>query len=170
MVINETERLRIRELTERDAAFALHIYNTKPFLQFVGDRHIRTIEQAAQYLVDGPMKMYKEKGVGLYLVELKACRTPIGLCGLIKRDHLEEIDIGYGYLEAFFGKGYAFESCQSVLAYAKKSLHLQRVIAFTNSDNAASIKLLERLGLRFDKVIAATDNDPEMDFYSIDFK
>ncbi len=169
MIINETERLRIRYLTEQDAEFALHIYNTPPFLQFVGDRHIRNVEQATQYLINGPMKMYQEKGVGLYLVELKACSTPIGLCGLIKRDHLDDIDIGYGYLEEYFGKGFAFESCQSVLSYAQETLKLQRVIAFTNSDNVASIKLLEKLGLGFDKVIAATDKDPEMDFYSVDF-
>ncbi|RDH45561.1 GNAT family N-acetyltransferase [Zooshikella ganghwensis] len=149
MIIVETERLVIRYLTEKDSDFIFKLYNTKPFLTFVGDKNIRSTNDAKAYLIDGPTRMYAQEGVGLYLVESKDEQTPLGICGLIKRDTLDSIDIGYGFLPEYCGYGYAYESACAVLKYAKQILKLKRVVAITTPDNVQCIRLLTKLGLEY---------------------
>src|SRR5438552_2883098 len=139
MNVLETERLRLRWLSAEDAAFMLELVNDPAWLRFIGDRGVRTLEDARGYILNGPVAMYRRVGFGLYLVELKQSRTPIGICGLIKRAGLEDVDIGFAFLPAFCGQGYAYESASAMIAYAQDTLGLYRVVAITAPDNQRSI-------------------------------
>ncbi len=152
MRILETERLVIRHLEQADAAFILELLNQPSFIRFIADRGVRTLADAEDYILHGPVASYAKHGFGLFAVELRETGTPIGMCGLIKRDVLPDIDIGYALLERYWKKGYAQESAAAVLAYGK-SIGLQRIIAITATDNDASARVLEKIGLHFDRVI-----------------
>lgn len=149
----ETERLALRRLTLDDAQFVRELVNEPSWIRFIGDRGVRTPEQARAYLVKGPLAMYERYGFGLWLVEVKATGEAAGLCGLIKRDTLEDVDIGFAFLPRFWSQGYALESARAVLAYGREILELDRIVAITSPDNEASIRLLGRIGLRFERVI-----------------
>lgn len=153
MTVVETERLRLRELTLDDGAFILRLLNDPAWIEFIGDRGVRTLDAARAYLVDGPIKMYREHGLGLWLVETKAGGAPAGLCGLIKRPTLDDIDLGYAFLPEFRGRGFAFESAAASLAHGRSVLALRRIIALCKPTNARSIALLHRLGFRFERMI-----------------
>lgn len=148
-----TERLTIREFSVDDAPFVLQLLNEPSFLRFIGDKGVRNLDDARQYILNGPVASYERNGFGLYLVELIDTHTPIGMCGLIKRESLADVDIGFAFLPAFWNKGYALESAWSVFSYGKNVLKLPRIVAITNKDNESSAKLLEKLGLRFDRLI-----------------
>ena len=148
----ETERLRLRRFTVDDAQFALTLLNEPSFLRYIGDKKVRTLDDARQYILTGPVVSYERNGFGLCVVELTASHTPIGMCGLIKRDELPDPDIGFAFLPDFWNKGFAFEAADAVLQSARDRLQL--VLAITSLDNVASIKLLERLGFTFEKVIS----------------
>src|ERR1700694_1684577 len=120
-LIAETERLRLREFAAGDAQFIVELLNSPGWLEFIGDRHIRTEEQAREYLVQGPVKSYQENGFGLSLVETKD-GVPVGMCGLIKRPALEHADIGFAFLPQFMGRGYAFEIASATMDYARNVL------------------------------------------------
>jgi ribosomal-protein-alanine N-acetyltransferase len=165
----ETERLRIRPLHEGDAGFINRLYNSEGFLRYIGDRKLRSEQDAQKFLRDGPLKMYQEAGVGLCMVELKDTGTSLGSCGLIKRDTLDDIDIGYAFLPEFCGQGYASESTRAVFEYARDSLKLKRLVAITQADNTGSIKVLEKLGLRFEKNVEEPEGEPALELYGIDF-
>ncbi|HET7656850.1 MAG TPA: GNAT family N-acetyltransferase [Bacillales bacterium] len=153
MKVIETERLAIRWLSTDDAAFIMELLNTPSWIRFIGDRGIRTIGDARNYIVGGPMDMYAKLGFGLYAVELKDSLTPIGICGLIKRDSLDDVDIGYAFLPSFWGQGYAYEAARAVVHYGRKQLKLDRIIAITTIDNLSSINLLEKLGFQFERMV-----------------
>lgn len=153
MNILETERLRIRRLSLEDATFILELLNDPAWLQFIGDFKVRTLEDAHTYLLKGPVAMYARLGFGLYLTELKESNVPIGLCGLIKRDFLDDVDIGFAFLPNFRKQGYGYEAAAAVLAYGKETFGLKRIMAITSLDNQASGSLLEKLGLHFERVI-----------------
>ena len=144
----ETERLLLRRLTVEDAKFVLTLLNQPSFLRYIGDKKVRSLDDAWQYILNGPIASYERHGFGLNLVELKESHTPIGICGLLKRDELPNPDIGFALLPDFWSKGYAFEAATAVLQDAR----LARVLAITSLDNDASINLLQRLGFRFEKV------------------
>jgi ribosomal-protein-alanine N-acetyltransferase len=146
MTVLETDRLLVRHFTLEDAAFILRILNEPSFLQNIGDRGVRTLEQASTYLLEGPIKSYELHGHGAYVVMLKEALQPIGLCGLIKRDAFEDVDIGYAFLPEFWSKGYALEAAAAVLDYGLRTLRLPRIIALVSPANADSIKLLKKLG------------------------
>lgn len=165
----ETERLIIREFEVTDAPFIIDLLNSPGWLQFIGDRGIRTLEDAQNYLLNGPMDSYKKNGFGLSLVALKEAQMPIGMTGLIKRDTLEDIDIGFAFLSEYEGKGYGYESTSAIMAYAQNYLKLKRVLAITMETNNHSINLLEKLGLSFDKKIRLTDDAEELMLFSIQF-
>lgn len=150
-LIAETERLFIRELNTSDAAFALELVNTPGWLQNIGDRKVYNLEQAEQYLLNGPIKSYEVNGFGIWLLELKADQTRIGLCGIIKREGLDLPDLGYALLPAYEGKGYVTEAASAVLNYSKQTLHIPEILAITNQDNEHSIKVLEKQGFAFEK-------------------
>jgi RimJ/RimL family protein N-acetyltransferase len=147
--ILETNRLVIRQLTFEDTNFVIELLNSPGWLKFIGDRHVKTEEDAKNYLLNGPMKSYQEHGFGLSLVELKSDKMPIGMCGLLKRDFLGNPDIGYAFLPAFTGQGYAFEAANATIIYAKEKLNLPHVMAIVNPDNQLSIRVLEKIGMTF---------------------
>jgi len=167
MIVLETGRLRLRHLDpETDAEFILELVNEPPFLQYIGDKGVRTFADARRYIADGPLKSYEANGYGLYKVELKSDATPIGMCGLVKRDTLPDADIGFAFLKRFWNEGYAFESAAAVMKYAREQLAIKRVLAITTPNNVASGKLLNKIGLRFDRVIKLTIDSPEVKLFT----
>lgn len=156
MIILQTEHLTLCHLAVNDAPFIFELLNDPDFLHFIGDRGVRTPDDAKNYIQTGPVASYTKNGFGLYLVKLKEGGEPTGICGLLKRDTLDNVDIGYAFLPEFRGKGYAFESAAAVLKYAKATLGLERIVAITSPDNIASIKVLEKLGMQFEKKIDST--------------
>jgi RimJ/RimL family protein N-acetyltransferase len=168
LITLETERLAIRQMSTDDAEFILHLLNEPSWLRFIGDRGVRSIEDARAYILDGPVEMYARLGFGLYVVELKDSRMPIGLCGLIKRDFLDDIDIGYGFLPQYWAKGYAYESASAVMGYATQTLGLKRIVAITSSDNHRSAGLLEKLGLKYERMVKYPDTDQEVRLFAIE--
>ena len=159
MVVLETERLRLRQLTSSDAPFIVALLNDPDWLRYIGDRGVRTEEQAVAYIENGPQRSYAAHGFGLYLVERKAGGEAIGLCGLIQRDFLTDIDLGFAFLPNFRGAGYAFEAAAGVLRDAGARLTLTRVVAITALDNEPSARLLQKLGFHFEGLIAYPGED-----------
>lgn len=157
MKILETERLLLREATGNDAEFVLDLLNQPSFKKFIGDRGVRTSEQAREYIKTRFTSSYRDNGFGLYLVELKSDETPVGLCGFVKRDTLPDPDIGFALLPQFEKTGYGFESANAVMRYGKETLHLPRVLAITSIDNENSGKLLEKIGFSFEREIDMGD-------------
>jgi len=152
MTVLETERLSLRPISVDDAEFILELLNEPSFLRYIGDKQVRNLEDARQYILNGPVASYERHGLGLLLVELKGSQAPIGMCGLLKRDELPEPDIGFALMPDFWNKGLAFEAAAAVLQDARNRLKLQHILAITSLDNDASIKLLERLGFKYDRL------------------
>jgi RimJ/RimL family protein N-acetyltransferase len=168
MKVLETDRLVLRRMSIEDAEFMLGLLNEPSWLRFIGDRGVRTLEEARAYILKGPVDMYDRLGFGLYLTELKGERVPIGICGLVKRDFLADVDIGFALLPGFWGQGYAYEAAAAVMAHGKAALGLKRIVAITNPENHSSIRLLEKLGLQFDRMIRATADGPEIRLFTWD--
>lgn len=152
MKVLETDRLLLRWISTGDAAFILTLLNEPSWLRFIGDRGVRTLDEARNYILKGPVDMYHRLGFGLYLTERKSDGVPIGICGLIKRPGLDDVDIGFAFLPAYWSQGYAFESATAVMDYGKTALGLTRIVAITTRDNHSSIKLLNSIGLQFDQM------------------
>ncbi|MEH7073635.1 GNAT family N-acetyltransferase [Neobacillus drentensis] len=170
MKVMETERLTLRWLTPDDAAFILELLNDPTWVRFIGDRGIRTLDDARNYIVNGPMEMYVRLGFGLFLVELKdAGRTPIGMCGLIKRDGLADVDLGFAFLTRFQSKGYGFEAASATLEYGKEVVGLKRLVAITSVDNVGSARLLEKVGMRFERMITLPHDTEELKLYGVNY-
>ncbi len=161
----ETERLRLTRLTPEDAAFILELGTEPAWLRYIGDRGIRDFETARGYIEKGPMALYLRFGFGLYKVERKSDREPLGICGLIKRDSLEDVDIGFAFLSRHQGRGYAEEAAAATLAHARRDFGLRRVAAITDPDNLRSIRLLEKLGFRFVSMVRPNPEGPESRFF-----
>lgn len=151
--ILETERLILRKLTLDDAAFFLELMNEPDFIKNVADRGLRTEEDAARYLSEKVLPTYERFGFGSYHVELKESKTAIGICGLLKRDTLDDADIGFSILQRFGGNGYAYEAAVAVLNYGRAVLGLGHICGVTAPGNRTSIHLLEKLGLKFQRKI-----------------
>jgi RimJ/RimL family protein N-acetyltransferase len=151
-----------------DAGFILTLLNEPSWLRFIGDRGVRTIDDAKNYIIQGPVAMYASLGFGLCTVELKDSGCPVGICGLMKRDYLDAADIGFAFLPAYWGKGYAYEAANAILNFAKADLGLKRILATTRPENIASQKLLEKLGLRFEGLMRHPDGDRDLRVYAID--
>ena len=152
MTVLETERLILRHFNPDDAPFILALLNEPSFLTYIGDKKVRTLEDARQYIQNGPVATYAQHGFGLYQVEIKDSHTPIGMCGLLKREELPHPDIGFAFLPDFWNKGFAYEAAAAVLKDARERLHLDGLLAIVNPDNYASIKLLEKLGFNFEQM------------------
>jgi RimJ/RimL family protein N-acetyltransferase len=153
MNVLETDRLCLRQMDTVDAPFMLGLLNEPSFIQNIGDRGVRTIEGARQYIVNGAIASYQQHGFGLYMVELKGTGVPIGICGLVKRPFLPDADVGFAFLPQFWSQGYAMESAFAVMDYARDQLGLGRVVAIVSPGNEPSIKLLRKLGLEFERMI-----------------
>ena len=150
----ETDRLFLRRLSTNDVAFIVELLNEPSFIRNIGDKGVRTTADASKYLLTGPIASYEQFGFGLYLAELRDSGIPIGICGLLKRESLDDADIGFAFLERFWGHGYAFEAASAVMDYGRRLLRLPRIVAITAPDNQASIKVLEKICLRFEKMIS----------------
>jgi len=145
----DTPRLRLCEFTEEDAAFVLRLLNEPSFIEFVGDRGVRSLDDARRYLREGPMASYRAHGHGLLRVSLKMDDTPIGMCGLVKRDTLPEPDIGFALLPEYWDRGYVTEAAQAAMKHSEQILGLQTILGITSPHNERSIAVLNKLGLRF---------------------
>lgn len=167
MTITTTNRITLRKLTQNDAAFILELLNDPAFIRFIGDRNVRTLEDAANYL-KGPLESYERNGFGLWLVENKA-GIPLGICGLIKRDTLPHVDIGYAFLPEFRSQGLAFEAARATLDFARDTLKISRVLAIVTPDNERSIRLLTKLGLKFERMIVMPNDEIELKLFAIAF-
>ncbi len=166
MIVLETERLILRGLSTDDAEFFLRLLNEPSFRRYIGDRGVRNLEDAAQYILNRLVASYERNGFGLYLVELKESRIPIGISGLVKRDALPDADIGFAFLPAYWSKGYAVESAAAVMSYAKEELGLNQILAITSPDNEASAKLLGKIGLRFERMIKLSEDAEEVKLFT----
>lgn len=166
MKVLETPRLILRRFSLDDAAFILELVNDPAWLQNIGDRHVRTLEDARAYLSKGTLAMYERMGFGMYAVTLKGSDEPIGMCGLVKRDGLDDVDIGFAFLARFRGRGFALESAAAVLEHGKKDLGLKRIVAIVSPANQPSIRILESIGLEFEGTVKLPGDDEEIPLYS----
>ena len=164
----ETDRLALRRITTGDAEFILRLLNEPSFLTFIGDRGVRTLDDARRYILKGPIDSYRRFGFGLYLVEIKGGGAPIGICGLLKRESLEDVDVGFALLPEFWSRGYAFEAASAVLAHGRDALGLNRIVAVTTPDNTASIRVLEKLGLTFSRMVRLAGDDTNLKLFASD--
>jgi RimJ/RimL family protein N-acetyltransferase len=166
MIVLETERLSLRRLSTGDAEFVLELLNEPSFLRYIGDKGVRNLDDARQYILNGPVASYERNEFGLYLVELKENGIPIGISGLVRRDTLPDADIGFAFLPAYWSKGYAVESAAAVMNYAREVLGLTRILAITSLDNEASARLLGKIGLRFERMIKLSDDAAEVKLFT----
>jgi len=162
MKIFETDRLLLRHLSLNDAGFILELLNSPSWLQFIGDRGVKNQGAACDYILNGPLKMYAHLGFGLFLAELKDNQIPIGICGFLKREELTDVDIGFAFLPTYCGKGYAYESAVAMMKYGTTALGFKRIAAITVPENQSSIKLLEKLGMRFEKMVVDSNDNKEV--------
>ena len=168
MKIIETERLILRQLTEDDAAFIFVLLNEPSWIQNIGDRHIRTLDDARAYIRNGPVASYARNGFGLYLVLLKETNESIGMCGLIKRDGLDDVDIGYALLPRFWSKGFAIEAAQATKLYAKDVIGLKKIVAIVDPANEGSIRVLEKLWMHFENMVRLSADDIELKLFGVE--
>jgi ribosomal-protein-alanine N-acetyltransferase len=162
LTVIETERLVLRRLAIDDAEFIVELLNQPSFLRYIGDKEVRNNADAVRYIQAGPLASYERFGFGLYLVELKETGVPIGICGLLKRDSLPDVDVGFAFLPSYWSQGYAFEAAAAVMTYGRDVLGLRRIVAITSPDNEGSIRLLEKLGLRFERLIKLSADQSEV--------
>ena len=170
MTVLETQRLILRKLTTDDAEFIFELLNEPSFIRNIGDRNIRMIDDACAYIVNGPVKSYERNGFGLYLIVLKETNESIGMCGLIRRESLEDVDIGYALLPRYWSKGYAVEAAQATKEHAKAVIGLKRLVAIVDPANEGSIRVLEKIGLRYEKMVRLSADDIDLKLFAIDFK
>ncbi len=153
MTAIETERLALQPFTGDDAEFVLRLVNEPSFLRYIGDRGVRNLADARRYIAEGPVAGYARHGYGLMRVLRKSDGTAVGMCGVLKRDTLPDPDIGFSYFPEFWSHGYAFEAASAIMSHARGALRLGRILAITTSDNDPSMRLLGKLGFRFDRMV-----------------
>ena len=168
MTVLETDRLILRWISADDAPFILELLNDPGWLRFIGDRGVRTADGAREYILKGPVAMVERLGFGLYLTERKTDGVPLGICGLIKRDGLDDVDIGFAFLPQFTGMGYATEAATATMAYGKNTFGLKRIVGITSQDNVTSIRLLEKIGLKFEAMVKIPKDDEEVMLFAWD--
>ncbi|MGA2399866.1 MAG: GNAT family N-acetyltransferase [Steroidobacteraceae bacterium] len=166
MSVLESERLVLREFVLDDADFVLELLNEPAFVRFIGDKGVRTRADAQEYLRKGPLDSYRRFGFGLYLASLRADGSPIGMCGLVKRDGLADVDVGFALRSSYWSRGYAVEAAKAVLDYGRRTLKLGRIVAIANPDNHASIAVLEKIGLEFERMIRLSGSGPELKLFA----
>lgn len=162
----QTPRLAIRHFVLSDDEFILRLLNEPSFLRYIGDRKVRTLDDARTYIQNRFIASYAKNGFGLYMVEDKN-ETPIGMCGLVKRDPNEDADVGFAFVPEACQQGYGYEAASAVMDYARNKLHLKRILGITVPDNVASIRTLEKLGLRFLREDFSKDTNDAIRVYEI---
>ena len=160
MHVLETDRLVLRRFTLDDAEFIFRLVNDPSWLRFIGDKNVRNLDDARRYLREGPLDMYQRYGFGMYRVEERESGALAGMCGLIKRETLPDVDMGYAFLPEFRGNGYACEAAAAVLVHGNREFALQRIVAITTPSNDASIRVLEKAGMKFERLMELTPGDP----------
>jgi RimJ/RimL family protein N-acetyltransferase len=162
-----TPRLVLRELIPADAPFILVLLNDPDFIRFIADRGVRSVDDATRYIEQGPRAMYARHGIGLMLVELREGGLPVGICGLLRREGLDDPDLGFAFLPEHRGKGYAAEAARAALAHGRGELGLGRILAITSLDNDASGRLLEKLGFRLEEIVTLPGDPEQLRLYAI---
>ena len=168
MIVLETARLRLREFTPDDAAFIQELVNEPAWLRFIGDRHVHSLEDARGYIANVPVASYARHGFGLWAVELAASRERVGMCGLVKRELLQHVDLGFAFLERHWRHGYAHESAAAVVGLARDRFRLPKLAAITHIDNRPSQKVLRDVGFVYDKLLHAPEPAEELSLYVLD--
>ena len=178
MKILETERLNLRQIEASDDEFILDLLNQPSFIKNIGDRNVRTLQQAREAIENRYRQSYTENGFGLYAVELKAAaedqkpktesQRPIGICGFVRREGLADVDIGFAFLPQFERKGYAFESASAMMEYGREVLNLRRIVAIVAPHNESSIRLLGNLGFEFEGLITLPNDTEEIKLFASD--
>ena len=168
MTILETDRLRLTRLSYDDCEFIFELVNEPSFIRYIGDKSVKTLDDARNYLRDGPLGSYERFGYGLFLVTPKDDDMPAGICGLVKRQEFDDPDIGFAFLQRYRENGYALESAKAVLEYGFAELNLKRIIAIADPDNERSVRLLERLGLAFERMLRMPEDDHDINLFAIE--
>lgn len=164
--IIDTKRLYLRELTLGDSEFVYKLVNTPKWIKFIGDRKINSIKDSEKYLTKGPLKSYTQNGFGMWLIVLKHSLIPIGICGILKREFINDLDIGFAMLPKYENNGYGYEAANATLTFAKHKLKISRIVGFTLDYNNHSINLLNKLGFKFEKMIRLPNNDENMALFA----
>jgi len=167
-LVAETARLRMQQFTLDDAAFVIRLLNEPSFIKFIGDKNVRTLEDARAYLLAGPLAGYARFGFGLNRVELKESGELIGMCGILKRDSLPDPDLGYAFLPEYWNRGYAFEAATAIMSQARTAFGLPRVLAVTTPGNSPSIRLLEKAGFRHVGLVLQPPEEEALKLFSTD--
>lgn len=165
MTVCETARLRLRRMTEGDAAFIFELLNEPLFHRFIGDKGVRTLDDALNYLRTGPIASYREHGFGLFLVEQRADGLPIGMSGLLKRPSMQDVEVGFAFLARFSGHGFATEAGQAVIELGEQKFRLRRIAAIADVDNEASARVLGKIGLQARGTISLPELDAPRSYF-----
>jgi RimJ/RimL family protein N-acetyltransferase len=165
-IVLRTPRLTLRRMSEDDAEFIIGLLNDAAFVRYIGDKGVRTVEDARKYILSGPVASYERFGFGLYLVEMRETGEPVGMCGLLKRDTLEDVDIGFAFLPQHRAKGIAVESASAVMRHARRALGLKRIVAITSQDNDASGSVLRKIGFRYERLVKLPHDENELKLFA----
>ncbi|ASK31287.1 GNAT family N-acetyltransferase [Chryseobacterium sp. T16E-39] len=161
----ETERLILRPISLEDGAFIFDLYNRPKFIQFIGDRNLKNISDAEEYIKNRFLPQLENLGFGNYLVVTKDKNEKVGAVGIFEREGLDVVDIGFSLLDEFEGKGYAYEAAVKVKSIGMDEFGLKKISAITSKDNFSSQKLIEKLGLKFQKHITLPNDSEELRYY-----
>ena len=170
MNILQTERLLLSRLSYADCEFIVELLNEPSFKRYIGDKKVRSHEDAKEYLRNGPVGSYERHGFGMFLVRDRIDSTPMGMCGLVKREEFDAPDVGFAFLQRFWAKGYAVESAIAVLEYGKNVLQLPRIIAMVDPDNGASVRLVAKLGMTFETMVRMPEESQDIKMYTTEFE
>ncbi|MCB4798070.1 GNAT family N-acetyltransferase [Neotamlana laminarinivorans] len=166
-MVEETQRLILEKFSKNDAPFFLELVNSPNWIKYIGDRNTKTIQDAEKRIENGHLKSYNTNDFGFYKVLLKAENNkPIGTCGIIKRDELPEVDLGFAFLPEYEGLGFGFEASEKVIKLAKNKFNLKKLIAIVTAKNKNSTKLLRKLGFVFKKDIILFDDASELQLFA----
>ena len=168
MRVLETARLRLREMADDDAPFVLEVLTDPDFVANVGDRGVHELASARRYILEGPGASYVKYGFGLYIVERLADQAPLGMCGLLRRDSHPDVEIGFAFVRRARGQGYALEAARATLGFAQRTLGITRIVALTKPDNHPSIRILEAIGLAFERMVRFTPDGKECRLFVVE--
>ena len=169
MMVLQTQRLTLTHLAFDDSAFIIELLNDPSFIRYIGDKEVRTAEDAREYLRTGPIHSYEQHGYGLFRTALTEGDIPIGICGLLLRDYLQDPDVGFALLPAYRGKGYAFEAAAAVLNWGKATVGLRRIVGIVDPSNRNSVGLLEKIGLSFECTMCLDGEEQDVSLYAVDY-
>ena len=163
-----TDRLNLKLASMEDAPFFLELYNTPTFIQFIGDKNLRSLEDARSYVQNRFLPQIERLGYGNYLIIRKEDGAKIGSVGIFEREGLDVQDIGFSFLEEFQGKGYGYEAASKLLETACTDCGCSKISAITSKENIASQSLIQKLGLKYLKTVQLPDDPEELLYYEIE--